>query len=132
MLERIVRKMVLSPRPDPAPPPADESPATSEAERHEPSAPPPTVKPRLEVPDIRFADARTPSLEAQEVRRLSPVPVPPRLPDRPAETTVRINIGRIEVRTGGETPAETAPRPKRPQAELMSLDDYLAQRAKEV
>jgi hypothetical protein len=131
MLERIVRQMVLSPRPDPAPPPAGLAPAPSHAERLELSAPPPSITPKLAAPDSRFAEAHKATPEAHEVARLSPVPVPPRLPDRPAETTVRINIGRIEVRTGTEPPAEAAPRPKRPEAKLMSLDDYLAERAKE-
>jgi hypothetical protein len=74
---------------------------------------------------------RTPGLEKQEPSRLSPLPAPPRLPNRPPETTIRINIGRIEVRTGTETATDAAPRPKRPEARLMSLDDYLTQRAEE-
>jgi len=61
--------------------------------------------------------------------RLTPVPESVlSLPAvRPAETTVHITIGRVEVRGMAGTQEATAPR--RPQPSLMSLDDYLKQRS---
>lgn len=158
-LERIIRQMVFAPRPDPVTALSSEAPgepwaqpvrAPSPHRRNhvatdpvggtltpqsaaiaEPDEPVMRVNPPRGAADNPLAAKLKPVLEGRDIQLLSPVPQPPRLPEQPPEATVRISIGRIEVRTGAETAPDSAPRPKRPEAPLMSLDDYLTQRAKE-
>ncbi|QTF92389.1 hypothetical protein [Halomonas sp. BM-2019] len=49
----------------------------------------------------------------------------------PAESVVKISIGRIEVRTGAVPAKDTPARTPRPEPVLMSLDDYLDHRSRE-
>jgi hypothetical protein len=144
-LERIVRQMVLMPRPEHRPPQSswkevDSAPRTSAAPdtpRVEPVAAPPLAPlPRDAAPERRVRDPAPlvprHTEATQAPRPLAPIPAPPMPPEPKApETVIRVRIGRIVVHAG---PAEALPReagPKRPEPKLMSLDDYLRSRGTE-
>ena len=145
-LERIVRQMVLMPRPEHRPSQSsgkelDRAPLTSAAPdtpRVEPVAAPPLAPlPRDAAPERRVRDPAPLVLRDTEATRaparpLAPIPAPPMPPEPKApETVIRVRIGRIVVNAG---PAEASSReagPKRPEPTLMSLDDYLRSRSSE-
>ena len=156
-LERIVRQMVLAPRPDPAPPRdnpnplgrLDDPPVPSVPRELRANAPVRVIEPLRPVPmpgrpepapSPGTARLRTPAPGARASRlrpgapeqSLAPVPEPIHAPEpAPAETVVQIRIGRIEVRTGAEIPPTAPPRTPPPEPVMMSLDDYLSRRSQE-
>jgi hypothetical protein len=81
------------------------------------------VQPKLPVPDgVREARAIVPAV----VRAPATAPAPSRASAPPAETTVHVTIGRIEVRAVAEA-ANRRPEPK--PSPVMSLEDYLRSRS---
>ena len=76
---------------------------------------------------IMLPPPRQAILAQPQVRPVTaPTPAPrPREPQREAEPTIQVTIGRVEVRA---VPAETPVRPARPAPLSLSLEDYLRQR----
>lgn len=82
-----------------------------------------------EVPPHSTASPTLASIHPRS--RVSPQPPEPSIPEQrssPVTSTIRVTIGRVEVRA--VTPAQSAPRPARrpPPGPPLSLDDYLKQR----
>ncbi len=153
-LERIIRQMVLSPRPDPRDTtrqtPRMPTPEVAQTDRpqspviQEPAQPlrpietrilaerdpaPPRSKPvEMLMPQPEVARPQIPP-ETSLAPLTSPIQVPPT--PRP-ETVINVRIGRIEVRgPQDETRAEPPKATPRPQPSIMSLDEYLKNRSQE-
>ena len=86
----------------------------------------PVIQPILRVVE----PAQSPPPVAPEITPVLP-PAPPKIelptPDAPPEPTIRVSIGRIDVRAADTPPAKAAP-VKRPAPQL-SLDEYLRLRS---
>ncbi len=141
-LERIVRQMVLQPIPrareperldDGQPPGTDAEPDVNTAPAETIVEPSPTqTEPVTRSRQIQRDGMPLRPRPAVERRapQLAPVPDPPAPVEAKApETTIRISIGRIEVRTDASEPHSEEARPTRPEPTLMSLDDYLKSRS---
>ncbi len=140
-LERIVRQMVLAPRPAPPQLDTQSNHESSDAitdpvvsvDRADSATDPlteqplPNRDPERAPPDIAPLRPQMPTIEP--IQQLAPVPdTPPPAERRISDTTVRISIGRIEVRAGAAEPQAQEQRPAPPSPKLMSLDDYLRTR----
>lgn len=153
-LERIIRQMVLSPRPDPLaspqPTPREPPAATPQAQRPgrplqgdaaPPLRPAETPVQAARDPDLPRPAPLQPLLSRSEIlpRRtapdasLAPLTAPiPAAPIAPPEMVINVRIGRIEVKgTRDDAQAEPAKATPRPKPVIMSLDEYLENRSRE-
>jgi hypothetical protein len=116
----------------PVPPdqrPTEKPPAAAEIAPQDDRRPPGAPAPVVSVPTVPVRDHPVdPAHATARPAVAAPAAVwPPSGPRRTAEPTVRISIGRVEVKAAQETAAPQRKQPNRRPA--MSLDDYLRKRA---
>ena len=97
-------------------------------EIHLPSTASLSVAPPNPAPEHLIVPAALPAPVSHKVPP-TPAPLPILPPAAIAQTTIRVNIGRIDIRAVHTTPSAPAPRQAPVRRPLVSLEDYLKQRA---